>query len=279
MPEVQRDVAPPQALYGVVGHPVGHSLSPFLHSWAFAHLDIPAVYMKWDIGPEDFDAFMVAVRVLPIGGVSVTLPHKQRVIPYLDHMTSEAVDIEAVNTIFWQQGELWGSNTDCLGIQWPLQERSIQPDSALVLGAGGAALAAVAALRSLGCARIFLSARDQARAAGAGGGSDIHIVPWEDRGDCAVDVLINSTPLGMAGKLEDMSPWPDGQSLNSVRWVFDLVYTPIRTRLLQEAAGQGCGTISGLHMFVHQALGQCRAWTGRGFDPQTAMTCLRDWMS
>src|SRR6056297_3220500 len=118
---------PPKSLYGVVGHPIEHSLSPVLHTWAFTTLDIPAAYMKWSIEPSAFDAFVVAVRSLPVHGVSVTVPHKQRVIPYVDHLTREAQEIGAVNTLFWRQESLWGGNTDCLGIKRPLLERSAPP--------------------------------------------------------------------------------------------------------------------------------------------------------
>ncbi|MFO7875631.1 MAG: shikimate dehydrogenase [Desulfovermiculus sp.] len=265
---------PFSALYGVIGHPVGHSLSPILHTWAFSCLQIPGAYLKWDVDASDFAAFTVALRVLPIHGLSVTLPHKQRIIPYLDHMTPEARQIGAVNTVYWQQGSLWGTNTDWQGIFRPLRERSVVPASALILGAGGASLAAVEALRQLGCHKIFLSARDQQKVPRQFTGQDIVSVSWEERGQCEPDVLINTTPLGMAGDLQNQSPWPEGYSLQGVSWVFDLVYIPKRTRLLSEADQAGCKTISGLEMFVSQALGQCELWTGQGFDPRAAYDLL-----
>ena len=267
---------PPEELYGVVGSPIGHSLSPVLHSWAFAALDVPAVSMKWDVAPSNFDAFMVAVRALPIHGLSVTLPHKQRILPYLDHITSEVKTIQAVNTIYWHHQELWGTNTDWQGIRRPLQERSLVPGSALVLGAGGAALAAVVALRDLGCPQMYLAARDTSKAAKTFSDPDIVLVPWQERGDCPAELLVNSTPLGMAGDLEDQSPWPEGKDLRQVTWVFDLVYNPLQTRLLQAAKQSGCGTIGGLEMFVYQGLGQCEVWTGHSFDPQQAISLLSD---
>lgn len=265
---------PFSALYGVIGHPVGHSLSPILHTWAFSCLQINAAYLKWEVNASDFGAFTVALRVLPIHGLSVTLPHKQRIIPYLDHMTAEARQIGAVNTVYWQNGTLWGTNTDWQGIFRPLRERSMVPASALVLGAGGASLAAVEALRQLGCPKIFLSARDQQKVSRQFSGQDIVSVSWEERGQCEPDVLINTTPLGMAGDLQNQSPWPEGLSLTGVPWVFDLVYIPKQTRLLSEAEQAGCKTISGLEMFVYQALGQCEIWTGEGFDPRAAYEFL-----
>ncbi|MFW5970458.1 MAG: shikimate dehydrogenase [Desulfovermiculus sp.] len=265
---------PCSALYGVIGHPVGHSLSPILHTWAFSCLQIPGAYMKWDVDASDFGAFTVALRVLPIHGLSVTLPHKQRIIPYLDHMTHEARQIGAVNTVSWQQGDLWGTNTDWQGIFRPLRERAVAPDSALILGAGGASLAAVEALRQLGCHKIFLSARDQQKVSRQLKGQGILSLAWEERSQCEPDVLINSTPLGMAGEFQNHSPWPEGRSLQGVPWVFDLVYTPKKTRLLHEAEQAGCKTISGLEMFVSQALGQFEIWTGQGFDPRAAFDLL-----
>ena len=262
----------PEALYGVVGHPVQHSLSPVLHTWSFASLNLPAAYMKWDIEPAGFDAFVLAVRSLPVHGVSVTLPHKQRVIPYVDHLTPEAREIGAVNTLFWRHKTLWGGNTDSQGIRRPVQERSAAVSSALVLGAGGAALAAVHALRELGCSSIRVTARNLTKVAGLF--PEVECVPWETRGDYAPDLLINATPLGMAGENETMSPWPEGHDLRSVGLVFDLIYTPVQTQLLQKAQRCGCETISGLEMFVSQALGQCELWTGFGFDPQQAKELL-----
>lgn len=270
---------PSSALYGVIGHPVGHSLSPILHTWAFSCLQLPGAYLKWDVDSSDFAAFTVALRVLPIHGVSITLPHKQRIIPYLDHLTSEAMQIKAVNTVYWEQGSLWGTNTDWQGIFRPLHERSLVPASALILGAGGASLAAVVALRQLGCHTIFLSARDEQKVNRQFAGQGIVSVPWEERSECEPDMLINSTPLGMAGDLQNHSPWPEGHSLKGVSWVFDLVYTPKQTRLLSEAEQAGCKTISGLEMFVYQALGQCEVWTGQGFDPRAAYDFLSGFVS
>ncbi|WP_051564450.1 shikimate dehydrogenase [Desulfovermiculus halophilus] len=271
-PDPTCPVHPPEALYGVLGHPVGHSLSPILHSWALAELGSPGAYMRWDIRPVALDAFMLAVRTLPVHGASVTLPYKQRIIPYLDHLTPEAKGIRAVNTLFWERGALWGDNTDCLGILRPLKERGIRPDTALVLGAGGAALAAVRALRRLGCPGIRVAARDQKKAAEVF--PELVCVPWEELGTQTPDLVLNTTPLGMRGDLEGLSPWPDPEGLLGVGCVFDLVYTPLETKLLQEARAAGCRTVSGLEMFVHQALGQTQRWIGRGFDPGRALSLL-----
>jgi shikimate dehydrogenase len=267
----------PEALYGVVGCPVGHSLSPVLHAWAFANQGIAAAYLRWEIDPQNLDAFMLAVRTLPIQGVSVTLPHKQRVIPFLDHLTSEAREVKAVNTLYWKVGKLWGDNTDCQGIRRPLEKRSIHPGSALILGAGGAALAAVKALRDIDCPSIAVTARSQDKAIKMF--PDLKCIPWDERGEWIPDLLVNTTPLGMRGELEHCSAWPDGQGLQGVGWVFDLVYTPLWTKLLQKALEAGCGIISGLEMFVYQALGQFELWTGRGFDPQKARSMLVNYLS
>ncbi len=266
----------PEALYGVVGFPVGHSLSPFLHALAFANQGIAAAYMRWEIAARDLDAFMLAVRTLPIHGVSITLPYKQRIIPYLDHLTSEAREVRAVNTLYWRDKTLWGDNTDCQGIRLPLMSRSILPESALILGAGGAALAAVKALRDMGCPSIAVTARSRDKAKKMF--PDLEYIPWDQRREFIPDLLVNTTPLGMRGELETMSPWPDGSLLQGIGWVFDLVYTPLQTRLLQEADEAGCKIISGLEMFVFQARRQFELWTGQGFDPQKAQSLLVDYL-
>mgnify|MGYP006289701321 CR=1 FL=1 len=266
-------VTPPTFLAGLLGHPVGHSLSPVLHTWAFAQARITGTYLSWDIVPQRVDAFMLAVRTLPIHGLSVTLPHKRRIIPYVDRISEAARNVGAVNTLYWDGDRLCAENTDVQGIVRPLQDRGLCPQRTMILGAGGAALAAVQAMRQVGCGRIQVAARDRSKARQIFDSKDVDCVSWEQRWQETPDLLINTTPLGMSGPLEQASPWTD-TGLAVIPWVFDLVYTPRQTLLLQQAEKAGCGTISGLEMFVHQGMGQSLLWTGHDFDPQEAMHLL-----
>ena len=126
----------PTALYGIIGHPLGHSLSPALHNWAFARAGLPGVYMAWPLVPESLAEFFSAVRVLPIRGGNITLPHKVEAMALLDEISPRAGRVGAVNVFYWKDGRLCGDNTDVAGFLAPLRKKRVA--SALVLGAGGA---------------------------------------------------------------------------------------------------------------------------------------------
>ncbi|HBE95353.1 MAG TPA: shikimate dehydrogenase, partial [Desulfovibrio sp.] len=146
------------ARYAVIGHPLGHSLSPLLHNWGFRECGIDARYEAMPVTPAELSAFLVRARVEPLAGLSVTIPHKQTIMGLLDELTFAASSVGAVNTVFWQDNRLWGENTDVAGVKEPL--RGLGPfHSALVLGAGGAARAVVFALMELKVPQIFVAAR------------------------------------------------------------------------------------------------------------------------
>lgn len=260
-------------LLGIIGHPLSHTLSPVLHNWAFRELGIDASYHTWDTPEDRLAAFLTALRTLPIHGASVTIPHKEAVIPLLDHLTKAARDIGAVNTLYWQDGGLWGDNTDVTGFMAPLQERMAAPGTALVLGAGGAARAAVCGLHQAGW-RILISARTENRADRLAHAFRAAHVPWADRHASRPDLLVNTTPLGMSGPFQALSPWKE--SLKGISLVYDLVYNPRDTPLLLQAARQGVDILHGLPMFVHQGLAQFERWTGGRFPLPQAMALLED---
>ena len=249
-------------LYGIIGSPLGHSLSPCLHNWAFAAAGIPAVYLPWPLQAGKVGDFLTAMRTLPIAGASVTIPHKETVLALLDGQTEAARAVGAVNTLYWENGQLLGDNTDVAGFLAPLEGHSYA--SALVLGAGGAARAVLAGLKDLGVAEVFLANRSADRAAALAAEFGAIIVDWDERGDCAPDLLVNTTPLGMAGAQAAASPWPE-ERFRPGQTAYDLVYNPLETRFLAAAAAAGCRVVDGLAMFLGQALGQFRRWTGCDF--------------
>lgn len=258
-------------LLGIIGHPLSHTLSPVLHNWAFRELGIQASYHVWDTPPEKLQAFLAALRTLPIHGASVTIPHKEPVMPLADRLTANAREIGAVNTLYWEDGKLWGDNTDVTGFMAPLLERGTPPGKVLVLGAGGAARAAVCGLHRAGW-KVLLSSRTGNRADRLAHSFQAEQVPWSERHAVRPDLLINTTPLGMSGPFQGLSPWKD--SLQGISLVYDLVYNPRETPLLAQAAREGVETIPGLPMFVHQALAQFERWTGRRFPLPGAMALL-----
>ncbi len=258
-------------LFGIIGHPLSHTLSPVLHNWGFRELDIPASYHVWDTPPDKLKAFMTALRTLPIHGASVTIPHKEAVMPMVDKLTENARRIGAVNTLYWEDSKLWGDNTDVTGFMAPLLERGIAPGTALILGAGGAARAALCGLHRAGWT-VRLSSRTESRADRLGQAFQAEHVAWAERHSVRPDLLINTTPLGMSGPFHGLSPWKD--SLRGVALVYDLIYNPRETPLLAQAAREGIDVIHGLPMFAHQGLAQFERWTGRRFDITQALELL-----
>lgn len=268
-------------LLGIIGHPLGHSLSPALHNAMCAKLGIDAVYLPWPTPPERLDAFIAALRTLPIHGLSVTIPHKEAVMRLCDELTPQARVVGAVNTLYWQDGRLIGENTDVTGFCAPLRalffgpDAVALPDAALVLGAGGAARAAVYGLTRLGVRRVGVTGRTLERcrtlALELGG----EAVPWEARHTWGAQILVNTTPLGMAGQNERNSPW-DASAHTAGQIAYDMVYNPVQTRFLAAAAAAGSSTVSGLEMFVYQAAAQFRLWTGKEMDiPLAREICLQ----
>ena len=264
----------PQFLYGILGTPLGHSLSPRLHNRAFRLLHHAGAYFAWEKTASELEAFFRAVRSLPISGLSVTLPHKEAVIPFLDGLCPRAERAGAVNTVFWREGRLLGDNTDVGGFLAPLKKRPNLPQAALILGAGGVCRAALAGLRELDIPRIIVAARDPSKARQLAQDFHCSVIPWEERETSALAMrpllIINATPLGMSGAGQERSPVPEnlwatlaagGKGGDSL--AYDLVYSPPRTLFLSQAEARGIPVLNGLDFFVSQAAEQLRLWTGR----------------
>jgi len=208
-----------------------------------------------------------AVRSLNIQGVSVTIPHKEAIMPLLDGLTPRASRLGAVNTLYWDQGSLCGDNTDVEGFVAPLRGRAFA--SALVLGAGGAARAALAGLQELGLSNIAVSNHNKKRAQKLAEEFGVRCANWEDRAAYEAALVINATPLGMRGTHEGQNPLPPEaftRRQGETRMAYDLIYTPLSTRFLAEAEAAGWQTQDGLAMFIAQAQAQFRLWTGREFS-------------
>jgi shikimate dehydrogenase len=250
---------PDAALYALIGNPVAHSLSPLMHNCAYQELELEARYVAFCVA--DLENALRGIRALHISGVSVTIPFKVEVMKYLDEVDEEARKIGAVNTITNERGKLKGRNTDWCGILRTLQEvMEINGRSFVVLGAGGTAQAVIYAIISAGGFPMIVN-RTEATGRNLALGWGIPFYPLAEIGRLKADCLINATPVGMYPH-NDVSPIPAGV-LSNFRWVFDVIYHPLQTRLLQEAEEAGCGIMSGLTMFVHQGAEQIKLWTGR----------------
>lgn len=263
----------PQGQYVIIGWPLGHTKSPLLHNWGLKESGLPGTYVAWPTEPGKLKAFMAEVRVRRIKGVSVTIPHKQAVLPFLDGLTERAKAVGAVNTLFWREGKLMGDNTDVDGIVAPLAPHKEKLQSALVLGAGGAARAACAALKALGVADAAVANRTPGKALGLARDFGLRAVPWDERAVTPWSLIINATPLGTTGEQVNETPWPSDGFAN-VSLVFDMVYNPVRTKLIQEAQAAGVECISGQNMFLHQGLAQFELWTGKRLDEKRARQLL-----
>jgi shikimate dehydrogenase len=246
-------------VYGILGRPVTHSLSPAMHNAAFRHLGINAVYVAFPV--TYLSLAVTGLRGLAIGGVSVTIPFKEEVIPLIDELDPQAAKIGAVNTLVNQDGRLAGYNTDWLGAVTALKAKiSLKDRHVLILGAGGASRAiAYGIIAERG--RVTLTDVDQPRAAALVQDLGGETIPLDALADCLAAILVNATPVGMAPDIDGIPINPD--LLGRFEVVMDIVYQPLATRLLKEAQGRGCATIDGLQMLIHQATAQFELWTGR----------------
>ncbi|MBI4496105.1 MAG: shikimate dehydrogenase [Deltaproteobacteria bacterium] len=249
-------------LFGVIGNPVRHSLGPILHNGAFREMGLNAAYLAFEV--QDLARAMEGIRGLGIRGMSVTIPFKSAVIPYLDELEEVAGRIGAVNTIARRNERLIGYNTDWSAAIEALEEKvPLAGKNVLLLGAGGAARAVAFGLKERG-ARVSICNRTPQKAAGlARELGFVHLLP-ADLKRVEAEVLVNATSAGMSPRAEE-TPVPR-EALKEGMIVMDIVYRPLKTRLLREAGERGCRTVDGLEMFARQAAGQLTIWTGRRPD-------------
>lgn len=271
-----REVRPTTRVYGVVGWPVAHSRGPHAHNAAMRHAGIDGVYLPWAVAPAEdaFVAFMEALRAHPrldVRGLSVTLPHKEHAWRWLRangrSVTSAAQRAGAVNTLTRDDDGGWsGDNTDVAGVHFALHTlgrdelKRLPCAAALVLGAGGAARAAVLALHELGC-RVTVCNRTAARAAALAHELRCAWRPWTERAAAPAALVVNATSVGMYPDVDE-SPLP-AQALRPGQIIFDAVYNPPQTRLVREAQQRGCRVLLGEALFIGQAARQFELWHGR----------------
>lgn len=265
------------AVYGIVGGSIDHSVSPAIHNAAFKASRLDAVYLPFPTG--DADDFLTFGRAFGISGASVTIPHKVTLFDRVDEVYPVARRIGAINTIHVADGRWVGANTDANGFLAPLEGRlSLTGLRAAVLGAGGAARAVTVALASAG-AIVRLHARNRSQAEALAVLAPVEIGGWPPEPG-SWDLLVNCTPIGMYPH-GDATPVPADQLTG--RYVYDLIYNPMFTRLLREATAAGCQTMGGLEMIVGQAHDQFEAWTGtkpaKGVMREAALKRLAEFVS
>ncbi len=257
---------------GLIGYPLGHSLSPKIHTAALKASGLQGDYSLFPIHPDDKQGLkdlFSRVRTGEIQGLNVTIPHKQNVIEFMDELTPTAKAIGAVNTICMRENKLIGDNTDAPGFLSDLKRVSNSsfsiPHSALVLGAGGSARAVVYALLNDGW-NVTIAARriEQAQQlAGSFTNYQLKVADFSSftRSVQNSSLLVNTTPLGMTPNI-DASPLPENTVLSKNTFVYDLVYNPRETKLVRDAHAQGLNASTGLGMLIEQAALAFEIWTG-----------------
>ena len=265
---------------GLIGYPLGHSLSPKIHAAALKACGLQGTYSLFPISPEDkpaLQALLTRIRSGEIHGLNVTIPHKQSVIELMNELTPTAKAIGAVNTIYFRESKLIGDNTDAPGFLSDLkrvmsenQSSIANRKSAIVLGAGGSARAVVYALLHDGW-NVTLAARriEQAQQlAKSFPGYNLSLTIFDLR-SLDFDLIVNTTPLGMTPNIET-SPLPKNMIFSKHTFIYDLVYNPRETKLVKDVRAQGLSAATGLGMLIEQAALAFEKWTGANVD-RTAM--------
>ncbi|WP_299399664.1 shikimate dehydrogenase [Pelagibius sp.] len=268
------------ALAGVIGWPIGHSLSPRLHGFWLDHYGIDGAYLPLSVAPDNLESALRGLRDAGFRGVNVTIPHKESVMALCDRVDDTARRIGAVNTLIFDADGIQGSNSDAFGFFENL--KAAAPDyeaaagPALLLGAGGAARAVAVALLDAGLAELRICNRSAERAErlAAELGSGAKVVSWDHRAAALDDLglLVNSTSLGMTGQ-PPLALDLDRLAAGAV--VYDLVYAPLETPLLADARTRGARAVDGLGMLLHQARPGFAAWFG--VEPKVT-AALRDFV-
>jgi shikimate dehydrogenase len=251
----------------VIGHPIAHSRSPMIHRAWLGRYGLAGSYDAIDVAPADIETFMARLRGGEFAGGNVTLPHKEAVMPYVDETTPAGLAVGAINTLWTEGGRVLGDNTDVTGFLRHLEASApgwaARTETALVLGAGGAAKGICYGLIQRGIQRVVIvnRSRERAEELAAALGAGVIAADWTHAAAAvaAADLIVNSTALGMHGKPPldlDLSRLKPGTI------VYDIVYVPLETRLLAEARQRGAIPVDGLGMLLHQAVPGFARWFG-----------------
>jgi 3-dehydroquinate dehydratase / shikimate dehydrogenase len=253
-------------IYGVIADPVRHSISPAVHNRGFQARRMDAVYLPFLVQPAQLKDFMTMAEKLPVAGFSVTIPHKQKIVRYLDVVEPLARRIGAVNTVWRKAGKWRGANTDAPGITVPLSRHlRLARSSILVVGNGGAARSAAFALADAG-ATLAITGRNPDRVRALAKACGAEPLLRDQAADRNFDALVHATSLGMCPNVNET--FFPGRIPAAV--VFDMVYNPLETLLIRRAREQGAEVVPGIEMFLEQAVRQFEIWTGDS-APRVAM--------
>ena len=246
-------------VYGVIGYPVKHSLSPVMHNFWFQKLGLKGVYGSFEVPPEEFESAVKAIKVLGIKGVSITIPHKEKALELADEVEESAQKISAVNTFKLENGHLKGYNTDWIGVQKAFEAKGInlKDKKVVILGAGGASKAVCFAVKNMQAKSIEVYNRTFEKALQLAEKFSVIPKKWEEVFLAKGDVLINTTSIGLES---NQSPVEE-EVISRFSVFMDVVYTPLKTKFLKLAEKYGT-IIDGLEMLIYQGAKQFEIWTG-----------------
>ncbi len=271
--DLGREIGPETKLVGVFGYPVKHSASPAMHNAAFRACGLDYLYLAFEVKPENLRDALTGLPALGICGVNLTIPHKEDAVQYMNELSKEVIDSGAVNTVVIESGKLKGYNTDIKGFLKSLSEDAgFTPGGkkVVIFGAGGGSRAVLFGLAQARVSEVIIASKpfkqaDELASEIAQKFPEVEIkaIPFnsesigEEISSCSL--LVNATPLGMKGEI----PISNTECLHEGLTVYDLIYTPASTSLLEEARGRGAKTINGLSMLVYQGAASFKLWTGK----------------
>ncbi|MFB0543245.1 MAG: shikimate dehydrogenase [Candidatus Bathyarchaeia archaeon] len=267
----------------LIGRPVKHSLSPLMHNTAFEELGLNYTYLAFEVEESSLEEAVKGLKSLGVCGFNVTIPHKIGIVEYLDEMDKSAADVGAVNTVVNRNGRLIGYNTDVQGVVFALERAGLTSPRGLsvIIGAGGAARAVVAALAAMGCREIVILNRTEERGVALAHETEkrygircrvLRLTRRNLEVNLGGNLIVNATSLGMHPDI-DQSPIPK-ELIPEGTAVFDVVYTPLKTKLLREAEERGAKTIPGIEMLIGQGASSFRLWTGKEFPVEKVRKLL-----
>jgi shikimate dehydrogenase len=246
-------------LYGIIGHPVSHSLSPLMHNNAFQALGINAVYIAFDV--TDLNTAIAGIKELGIKGLSVTIPHKEKIIEFVDKIDDSAREIGAINTLLIKDKKIFGYNTDWHGAVFALKEKTeLNRKKVVVIGAGGSSKAICYGLNKSG-ASIHIINRSIEKARELASNFNAGYSGLNEKKEIYGDILINTTSIGMTGSDAQGQLPIDEKFIQNFKVVMDIVYSPLQTPLLKATQERGIATIDGLRMLLFQGVKQFELWT------------------
>lgn len=271
-------------IVGIIGHPLKHSFSPKMHNMTFEDQKLNCIYLPFDIPVSNLKEALKSIIVLGIKGINVTIPHKERIIQYLDHVSEAAASVGAVNTVVNQAGQLHGYNTDVDGIieTFLPYKNDIAKSTVTIIGAGGAARAVLYTLiRHFKVGKINIINRTEERAESLKDyfKDRMHFTNIDTHELMAIEnkkvyqsskVIVNATAIGLFPNIDD-APTDIADSFNSNQIVFDLIYNPIKTKFLEIAEANGAKITNGLKMFVVQGAKSYELWTDKAMNVEKTL--------